>query len=114
MKKILVLSILLSFGICAYAEDFGSVGGLMNDIGGMQNPYSQLKLLEEQKFRQEEYNDFQDMKDVKAKRNQKIELEQEYAQIQQQQKQQRSLFNNTDNNIEFKRENGQLMLKRID
>jgi len=73
MKKILTLLVLMSFGLVASADEFGSIGGLINDIGGMQNTDSQLKLLEQQRFRQEEYDDFKDMKDVKAKRNQKIE-----------------------------------------
>ena len=105
MKKLLILSLLLGVGLCAGANDIPMpVGNLINDIGNMQNPNSQLKLLEEQKFRQEEYNEFKDMKEVKAKRNKQLELEQEA-------KQQVRTYND---DVQFIQENGRLMLKRID
>ncbi len=113
MKKILILTMLLGMSASVFAADIPmSVGNFVNDVSTMQNPYNQLQLLEEQRFRNEEYNEFNDMKAVKEARNKKINLENEYNQIQQQQRQQRSLFNGNDN-VEIIRENGQLKIKRF-
>lgn len=111
MKKILTLTMLLGLGANVFAADIPmSVGNFVNDVTTMQNPYNQLQLLEEQRFRSEEYNEFNDMKAVKEARNKKIELEQEYNAVQQQQRQQ-SLFN-TNDRVEIIRENGQIKIKR--
>ncbi len=111
MKKILLLTMLLGISASVFAADIPmSVGNFVNDVSTMQNPYNQLKLLEEQRFRSEEYNEFNDMKAVKEARNKKIELEQEYNAVQQQQRQQ-SLFN-TNDRVEIIRENGQIKIKR--
>ena len=114
MKKILFATLLVTaFGLSAYSADFASgsmqgFGSAYGDISGMQNPNSQLKLLEEQKFRQEEYNEFEDMKQVKARRNKKIELEQQLNETRTQ-----PAYTNPQK-IEFVRENGKLILRQVD
>ena len=114
MKKILLLGLIVGFGLSACAADFagGSMPGFGNaysDITGLQNPNSELKLLEQQRFRKEEYNEFQDMKQVKEKRNKKIELEQQMKQVDQN----RPTYGGTQG-INLYRENGRLILKQID
>lgn len=105
MKRILTLTLLLGFGLTAGAADMGMpLGNLMNDVGTMQNTNSQLQLMEQQRFRQEEYNEFQDMKKVKEARNKKLDLEQQMPQ-------QRPATYNSD--VEFVRENGRLILRSV-
>lgn len=105
MKKGIIIVMLLSAGLAAGASDIGpAMGNLLNDVGTMQNTNAELKLMQEQRFRQEEYNEFQDMKQVKAARNKKIELEQEATQ------QRPRTYTN---DVEFVRENGRLILKPI-
>ncbi|MEE3349147.1 MAG: hypothetical protein VZR09_03825 [Candidatus Gastranaerophilaceae bacterium] len=112
MKKIAILSVILTFGLGAYAMDIPpSVGQLINDVGNMQNTESQLKLLQEDRFRKEEYNEFKDMKQVKEARNKKIQLEQNYREIQ---NQQQSQINGYNQDINFVKENGRIILKRVD
>ncbi len=103
MKRFAILSVILAFGLGAYAIDVPpSVGGLVNDVGYMQNTDSQLRLLQEDRFRKEEYNEFQDMKQVKEARNKRVKLEQEYQNVQRQQQGAINTYNQD------------LMLKRID
>ncbi len=112
MKKIVILSMVIGLGLSANAMDYSApIGGLINDVGGMQNTDAQLKLLEQDYFRKHEYNEFQDMKEVKDARNKKIMLEQDYNNVQREQ-QYRSNFYHQD--VDFVRENGKLMIKRID
>ena len=114
MKNLLILTAILSAGLSVAAVDYGlPMGNLMNDVGSMQNTNSQLKLMQQQRFRQEEYNEFQDMKAVKNARNEKLKLDEEYEQIKAQQSQNRNIFNSP-SDMGFVRENGTLMLKRID
>ena len=115
MKKILLATILIGFGIAAHAADMA--GGLMpgfssayTDMTGIQNPNSELRLLQQHRFRQEEYNEFQDMKQVKEARNRKIRLEQKM----QNGGQQMRPVNTYSNDVNFVRENGKIILKRID
>ena len=103
MKKILLTALIATFGLTAYSADFASggnpgFGAVYGDFSGMQNPNSELNLLREHQFRQEEYNEFDDMKQVKAKRNKKIELEQQMNNMQKRQSYPSS------NNIEIIRE----------
>ena len=47
MKKIVILSMVIGLGLSANAMDYSApIGGLINDVGGMQNTDAQLKLLE--------------------------------------------------------------------
>jgi len=116
MKKILLTTLLICFGLsAAQAADYagGSLppgfGPAYADMTGLQNTNSQLELLEQQNFRRTEYNEFQDMKQVKAARNKKIELEQQMEKIDKS----RPIYDGN-SNLNFVRENGKLMLKRID
>ena len=105
MKKYLVLAVLLGFGLSVSANDIGMpMGTLMNDVGAMQNTNAELKLMQQDRFRQEEYNEFQDMKKVKEARNRKLELEQQMPQ------QKSATYNN---DVEFVRENGKLILRSV-
>lgn len=105
MKKYLVMALLIGLGLSASANDIPMpIGNLLNDVGTMQNTDAQLKLMEEQRFRQEEYNEFQDMKKVKEARNKRLELEQQMPQ-------QRPAAYNSD--VEFVRENGKLILRSV-
>ncbi len=112
MKKIVLLALVLGVGLSVPAMDIPpSVGGLINDVGYMQNTDSQLKLLEQDIFRKDEYNEFKDMKQVKEARNKRLNLEQNYQEVQRQQQNQVNTYNQ---DINFVKENGKLMLKRID
>ena len=112
MKKILFIALCTSIGLGAMSADIAGplpsgFGSAYTDISGMQSPESQLRLLEQQKFRHEEYNEFDDMKQVKEARNKKIELEQQYQQT----TNKRPAYTNT-NNINFVNENGKIILKQ--
>lgn len=112
MKKITILSVIFACGLGVYASDIPpGMGGLINDFGYMQNSDAQFKLLQEDMFRKEEYNEFQDMKQVKEARNKKIQLEQQYQDVQHQQRGAVPTYNQ---DINFVNENGRMMLKRID
>lgn len=99
----LTLLILLSAGLASAAGfDAPPITPMGNEIGNMQNLNSQMRLIDQQRFRQEEYNDYKDsIQDIKAKRNQ------EY--IQSQGKNIPSY--NTNQNIDFVNENGRIILK---
>ena len=81
MKKNIILTLLILLGstITVNAVEFNAMpyGTPQTDFGGMQSPQSQFKLLEEQRFRREEYNEFKDMKQQKDERNKKINLQQQ-------------------------------------
>ena len=105
MKKYLILAMLFGFGLSVSANDIPMpVGTLMNDVGTMQNTNAELKLMEQERFRQEEYNEFQDMKKVKEARNKRLELEQQMPQ------QRPAAYNN---DVEFVRENGKLIIRSV-
>lgn len=75
MKKILLLSILL-MGIGLTADAVEVV--LPPSVGGLQSPNSQMRLLEQQQFRKEEYNEFKDMKQQKEEKNKKLNLQENF------------------------------------
>ncbi len=106
MKKILILSILL-MGSTALAIDVSMpVGTMLNDLGGMQNTNSQLKLMEQQNFRRQEYNEFDDMKQVKEERNKKLEYEKKLEERAQTPVQQP--------NVDFVNDNGQIKIQKVE
>lgn len=105
MKKVLILTLLLGFGLSSMAYDVGpQMGTLLNDVGAMQNTNAELKLMQQERFRQEEYNEFQDMKKVKEARNKKLDLEQQMPQ------QKPATYTN---DVEFVNENGRLILRPV-
>ena len=105
MKKILLTGLLISLTLNAMP----AMCSWYTDISGMQNPNNELRLLDQQRFRNEEYNEFRDMKQVKERRNKKIELEQQMKQVEQ-----RRPSAGNSQNINLYRENGRLILKQID
>ena len=107
MKKIilsvLVLVMTAGFSVAAGVIDVPAFP-IGNEIGNMQNTSGQIRLMEQQKFRQEEYNDYQDnLKEVKAQR---------VKQYQQYQEQKKRLYSPSQN-IDFVKENGHIILKSI-
>lgn len=79
MKKILLLSLTLfvlnNLSVKAVEFNTAPVENFSNQFWGMQSPENQFKLMEQQRFRQEEYNEFKDMKTQKEERNKKINLQ---------------------------------------
>lgn len=108
MKKIILTAVLLatSVGIASAAGiDVIPALPIGNELGNMQNTSSQIRLMEQQKFRQEEYNDYNDnLQEVKAQRA---------RQYQQYQEQKKRLYSPSQN-IDFVNENGRIILKSID
>lgn len=80
MKKILLTAILFC-GITLGANAAGME--LPPSIGGIQGTEFQMKLMEQQRFRQEEYNEYKDMKTQKEERNKKLNLQKNFDQTQQ-------------------------------
>jgi len=75
MKKILILTaIILGTTLSASAMDIV----MPPSVGGLQSPDSQMRLMEQQRFRQEEYNEFKDMKQQKEERNKKLNLQEKF------------------------------------
>lgn len=109
MKKISILLLLtFCFNLPVLAIDVPMpVGTMLNDVGGMQNTNSQLKLLEQQNFRREEYNEFKDMKQVKEERNKKLEYEKK---LEEQTKP--SVI--PSQNVDFVNDNGQIKIKSVE
>ena len=94
--------------VSAAGIDFGGNGfnGFAANSAGMQNPNQELRLLDQNRFRRDEYNEFDDMKTVKEKRNKKIEVEQKLKEQAQKQPQR-----SQGSDVQFYMENGQLKLK---
>ena len=107
MKKIILSAFVLvmSAGFAAAAGiDVIPALPIGNELGNMQNTSSQIRLMEQQKFRQEEYNDYNDnLQEVKAQRA---------RQYQQYQEQKKRLYSPSQN-IDFVIENGRIILKSI-
>lgn len=82
------------------------VSPFQSDVGRLQNPNQDLKLLEEERFRKTEYNEFDDMKAVKEKRNKKLEYEQKL-----QEPSKPSVPASSD--VQLYLENGQMKLKSV-
>ena len=111
MKKILGIFTLVT--ICTLscssvnAEGLGPIiSTFSHDNAGMQNPYQELRLLEQNKFRKTEYNEFDDMKTVKEKRNNKLKYEQKLQEPARPTTPQSS-------DVQLYMENGQLKLKSV-
>ena len=108
MKKLVLTVAVLSMaaGVAGAAGmDYAPLLPIGNEIGNMQNTSSQIRLMEQQKFRQEEYNDYNDnLQEVKAKRA---------KQYQQYQEEKKRLYSPSQN-LNFVRENGRIILKSID
>lgn len=103
MKKFIVLSsLMLGVSAGAYAADIV----LPPSVGGLQSPQSQMQLIEQQRFRQEEYDEFKDMKQQKEAKNQKLNLEESFKEQQTQSPQ----YTPDVNLIE---KNGQLILSPV-
>lgn len=98
MKKFLLAGVLFSvLSLSAGAIDFGV-------MQSSNNP--QLRLLQQQEFRKEEYNEFKDMKEVKENRNKKLEYEQRIKNPK------KPL--DLDRDVQFINENGQVKIQRVD
>ena len=110
MKKILVSFIVV--GTCSLMLQTANAAGvfdtspIQSDVGRLQNPYQDLKLLEQDRFRKTEYNEFDDMKTVKEKRNNKLKYEQKLQEPARPTTPQSS-------NVQLYMENGQLKLKSV-
>ena len=106
MKKFIMSALVLTMtsGI-AMAYDPAPLMPLVNEIGTMQNTNSQMKLWQEQQFRQQEYNEYKDdIQEAKARRA---------RQYQQYQEEKKKLYSPSQN-LNFVRENGHLILKSVD
>ncbi|MBR6098480.1 hypothetical protein IKP85_01900 [bacterium] len=103
MKKFIMAALVLAMtsGI-AMAYDPAPLMPLVNEIGTMQNANSQMKQWQEYQFRQEEYND--DIQEAKARRA---------KQYQQYQEEKTKLYS-PNQNLDFVRENGHIILKSVD
>lgn len=77
-----------------------------NEIGNMQNTNSQMRLMNQQRFRQEEYNDYKN-DNLKETREKKA---QEYKQYEEQ----KQKLYSPSQNIDFVKENGHIILKSTD
>lgn len=108
MKKLILTVAVLSItaGVAgAVGMDLTPIQAIGNEIGNMQNTSSQIRLMEQQKFRQEEYNDYNDnLQEVKANRA---------KQYQQYQDEKKRLYSPSQN-LNFVKENGRIILKSID
>lgn len=108
MKKILILSLAILAGaltVSAANLSDNLISSAFTDFAGMQNPTNQFNLMEQQRFRQEEYNEFKDMKQQKEEKNKKIELQNEYKQ--------ETKVPPTNQNVNFINENGQIKIMPI-
>lgn len=108
MKKILILSLSMLVGVLTVSAANLSdtlISSTFTDFAGMQNPMNQFNLMEQQRFRQEEYNEFKDMKQQKEEKNKKIELQNEYKQ--------ETKLPPTNQNVNFIKENGQVRIMPI-
>lgn len=103
MKRLIILSCLI-FGSAMSAKAIDVV--MPPIVNGLQNTDSQMRLIEQQRFRQEEYNEFKDMKQQKEERNKEIDLEEKFNE---QQKQTQKYTPE----VNLIRENGQLKLKPV-
>lgn len=105
MKKFILTAFIIVFtaGIVSAAGfDAPPITPLGNEIGNMQNTNNQMRLMNQQRFRQEEYNDYKDnMQTVKSKRAQ------EYKQYQEE----KEKLYSPSQNIDFVNENGRIILK---
>lgn len=108
MKKFIASAfiVFLSAGLAGAAGIDVPAFPIGNEIGNMQNTNSQMRLMNEQRFRQEEYNDYKNdnIKEVQAQRA---------KQYQQYQEEKQKLYSPSQN-IDFVRENGRLILKSTD
>ena len=110
MKKFLIS--LIFAGTCSLMLQTADAAGvfyaspIQSDVGRLQNPYQDLKLLEQDRFRKTEYNEFDDMKTVKEKRNNKLKYEQKLQAPARTTTPQSS-------DVQFYMENGQLKLKSV-
>ena len=108
MKKIILSAFVLvmsaGFAVAAGIDGL-PILPIGNEIGNMQNTSSQIRLMEQQKFRQQEYNDYQDnLQEVKAERARQYKKYQE----------QKTKLYSPSQNIDFVNENGRIILKSID
>ena len=108
MKKIIasVFLMFMTVGISNAAGIDLPAFPIGNEIGNMQNTNSQMRLMNEQRFRQEEYNDYKNdnIKEVQAQRA---------KQYQQYQEEKQKLYSPSQN-LDIVRENGRLILKSTD
>ena len=105
MKQILILSCILFGGaISVQAADIY----LPPAVGGIQNTDFQMRLMEEQRFRQEEYNEYKEMQPQKEERNRKLNLQEKFEQNKEAQTPKYTP------EVNLIRENGQLKLKSIE
>jgi len=108
MKKFILsaLVVVMSAGfVSAAGMDVAPLYPLINEIGNMQNTSNEIRLMEQQKFRQEEYNDYNDnLQEIKAQRTK------QYHQYQDQ----KAKLYSPSQNIDFVRENGRIILKQVD
>ena len=108
MKKIIasVFLMFMTVGISSAAGIDVPAFPIGNEIGNMQNTNSQMRLMNEQRFRQEEYNDYKNdnIKEVQAQRA---------KQYQQYQEEKQKLYSPSQN-LGIVRENGRLILKSTD
>ncbi len=80
MKKIFLTAMLL----CGITVSTNAAGvELPPSIGGIQGTEFQMKLMEQQRFRREEYNEYKDMKTQKEERNKKLNLQKNFSETQQ-------------------------------
>ena len=108
MKKIITISILILTGtISASAANLKPllISSTFTDFAGLQNPTNQFNLMEQQRFRQEEYNEFKDMKQQKEARNEKIRL--------QNAPKQETTLPAPNQNVNFINENGQIKIMPV-
>lgn len=108
MKKIFILSLSIFAGaltVSAANLSDNLISSAFTDFAGMQNPMNQFNLMEQQRFRQEEYNEFKDMKQQKEEKNKKIELQNEYKQ--------ETKLPQINQDVNFIKENGQIRIMPI-
>ncbi len=105
MKKAIILSCILLSGIMSAkaAEVY-----LPPSLGGIQDTGFQMRLMEEQRFRQDEYNEYKEMQPQKEERNRKLNLQEKFE------KDSQSQTPAYTPDVNLIRENGQLKLKSIE
>lgn len=100
------LTILLTAGLAsAIGFDVPPTIQMGNEIGNMQNTNNQMRLIEQQRFRKDEYNDYKEdnIQEVKAKKAR------EYKQYQGVNEK----IYTPNQNMDFVNENGRIILKSI-
>lgn len=104
MKKVLLLSLLIFAGATlanAMPIDPGAINAIQTFQGQSVHDMNSIR---QQRFRYEEYNEMKDMKEQKEKKNRELQSEDPAI---------KRIFNRkpTSDNVQFKEENGQIIIE---